>query len=50
METFEGKVVLLSNSAGLVQYDPKGEEANAIEKTLGIPVLRHKKKKPVSGL
>jgi phosphatidylglycerophosphatase GEP4 len=46
METFDGKVVLLSNSAGLLQYDPKGKEASAIEKTLGIPVLRHKRKKP----
>uniref|UniRef100_A0A7S1HRF4 Phosphoglycolate phosphatase n=1 Tax=Phaeocystis cordata TaxID=118079 RepID=A0A7S1HRF4_9EUKA len=46
VEAFEGKVVLLSNSAGLLQYDPKGEEADAIEKKLGIPVLRHKKKKP----
>jgi len=46
IKAFDGKVALLSNSAGLSQYDPHGEEANAIEKKLGVPVLRHKKKKP----
>ena len=48
LRAFEGKVVLLSNSAGLEQYDPKGAEADAIEKKLGCPVLRHKRKKPAA--
>ena len=46
MKAFEGNVVLLSNSAGLLQYDPRGEEAAGIERTLGVPVLRHRRKKP----
>lgn len=48
LRAFEGRVVLLSNSAGLEQYDPKGSEADAIEKKLGCPVLRHKRKKPAA--
>ena len=46
MEAFEGQVAVLSNSAGLKQFDPDGKEAEAIERALGIPVLRHAKKKP----
>lgn len=30
-----------SNSAGLKQFDPDGREAEAIERALGIAVLRH---------
>jgi len=46
MEAFDGRVAVLSNSAGLKQFDPDGHEAEAIEQALGIPVLRHAKKKP----
>lgn len=43
---FEGRLAILSNSAGLRQFDPEGTEAETIERALGIPVLRHDKKKP----
>jgi len=43
---FEGRVALLSNSAGLYQFDPDGVEAKALEERLGIPVIRHGTKKP----
>ena len=46
---FDGRIVLYSNSAGLEQFDPEGEEAEALEKALGVPVLRHKEKKPAGG-
>ena len=46
LEVFDGKVVLLSNSAGLYQYDPEGHEADRMEAQLGIKVLRHAEKKP----
>lgn len=46
---FGGRLVLYSNSAGLQQYDPHGEEAVRLEAALGIPVLRHKDKKPAGG-
>jgi len=39
-------VALLSNSAGLAQYDPDGDEAAALEDALGVPVIRHATKKP----
>jgi len=39
-------VALLSNSAGLAQYDPDGEEAAALEAALGVAVIRHASKKP----
>jgi len=39
-------VALLSNSAGLAQYDPDGDEADALEAALGVPVIRHSSKKP----
>jgi len=45
-DAFDGRVVLLSNSAGLYQYDPDGEEADRMEAGLGIKVLRHAEKKP----
>lgn len=43
---FEGRIALLSNSAGLYQFDPDGVEAKALEERLGIPVIRHETKKP----
>lgn len=46
---FRGKVVLYSNSAGLEQFDPDGAEATSLESALGIPVLRHREKKPSGG-
>lgn len=48
-EAFGGRIVLYSNSAGLEQFDPEGAEAQALEDALGIPVLRHKDKKPGGG-
>lgn len=49
MEVFGGRVVLYSNSAGLEQYDPEGKEARELEAALGVPVLRHREKKPGGG-
>lgn len=46
---FDGRLVLYSNSAGLEQFDPDGVEAEKLEGALGIPVLRHKEKKPAGG-
>ncbi|KAG0579761.1 hypothetical protein KC19_4G121600 [Ceratodon purpureus] len=43
---FGGRIALLSNSAGLYQFDPDGVEAKALEERLGIPVIRHETKKP----
>lgn len=40
------RLALLSNSAGLRQYDPEGHEADALEAALGIAVIRHSSKKP----
>ncbi|CAG9463665.1 unnamed protein product [Pedinophyceae sp. YPF-701] len=40
------KVAILSNSAGLKQFDPDGAEAQAVEDALGVHVLRHTEKKP----
>eukprot|EP00877_Chromochloris_zofingiensis_P007482 jgi/Chrzof1/2988/Cz12g07050.t1 len=48
-DVFDGRMVLFSNSAGLLQYDPQGEEAAALEAVFGIPVLRHTQKKPAGG-
>lgn len=45
-EVFSGNIALYSNSAGLLQFDPEGEEASALESALGVTVMRHKKKKP----
>ncbi|KAI5066742.1 hypothetical protein GOP47_0017270 [Adiantum capillus-veneris] len=45
-KAFDGRVALLSNSAGLYQYDPDGIEAAALEQALKISVLRHGSKKP----
>lgn len=43
------KLVLYSNSAGLQQYDPHGEEAASLERSFGVHVLRHTDKKPAGG-
>lgn len=48
-EYFKDAIVLYSNSAGLEQYDPSGSEASSLEGALGIPVLRHREKKPAGG-
>ncbi|CAL8462434.1 g1967 [Coccomyxa elongata] len=45
-QAFNGRLVLFSNSAGLAQFDPQGKQADALEVALGIPVLRHREKKP----
>ena len=42
----KSRLALLSNSAGLKQYDPEGREADALEKALGVAVIRHSSKKP----
>ncbi|KAL2649697.1 hypothetical protein R1flu_017825 [Riccia fluitans] len=44
--TFSGRLALLSNSAGLYQFDADGAEANKLEEKLGIYVIRHGAKKP----
>ncbi|XP_042483845.1 phosphatidylglycerophosphate phosphatase 1, chloroplastic/mitochondrial [Macadamia integrifolia] len=43
---FDENVAIFSNSAGLYQYDVDGSKAAAIEKSLGIRVVRHGTKKP----
>jgi phosphatidylglycerophosphatase GEP4 len=40
------KIAILSNSAGTASDDPHGIDAEAIEKALNIPVIRHEEKKP----
>mmetsp|Transcript_49367 Transcript_49367/g.91905 ORF Transcript_49367/g.91905 Transcript_49367/m.91905 type:complete len:259 (+) Transcript_49367:266-1042(+) len=45
-DVFEGRLAILSNSAGLKQYDPQGSLAAALERALRIPVLLHGSKKP----
>ncbi|KAL6766305.1 hypothetical protein ACKKBG_A35485 [Auxenochlorella protothecoides x Auxenochlorella symbiontica] len=47
---FGDAIALFSNSAGLAQFDPEGEEAAALEASLGVPVLRHSEKKPGGGV
>ena len=42
-------VAVLSNSAGLEQYDPTGAVADALEAALGIGFVRHASKKPGGG-
>lgn len=39
------RVSVISNSAGTPD-DPRGEAASKLESTLGVPVIRHKYKKP----
>lgn len=43
---FPQKAAVLSNSAGLRQFDRDGSEARLLERQLGIPVIRHGAKKP----
>lgn len=43
---FGDNVAVLSNSAGLYQYDPDGRIAKALEGAIGISVIRHRVKKP----
>ena len=43
------RLALFSNSAGLAQYDREGHEAEAVERALGVRVLRHRLKKPAGG-
>ncbi|XP_021751259.1 phosphatidylglycerophosphatase GEP4, mitochondrial-like [Chenopodium quinoa] len=45
----EGKVAILSNSVGLYEFDPDYSGAEAVERELGIAVVRHKVKKPGGG-
>jgi len=42
-------MALLSNSAGLTQYDPQGHEATQLESSMGMAVIRHSEKKPSGG-
>ncbi|CAM9623943.1 unnamed protein product [Sphacelaria rigidula] len=44
-EAFEGRVCIMSNSAG-TRDDPEYADAVRIENTLGIAVVRHEAKKP----
>ncbi|XP_022930682.1 uncharacterized protein LOC111437079 isoform X1 [Cucurbita moschata] len=43
---FGHNVAVLSNSAGLSEYDHDGSKAKAIEGSIGIKVIRHRVKKP----
>ncbi|KMZ64039.1 Phosphatidylglycerophosphatase [Zostera marina] len=46
-DAFPGKVAVLSNSAGLNEYDPDGSHARTIEESIqGVHVIRHETKKP----
>ncbi|GAB2264967.1 hypothetical protein Dimus_000038 [Dionaea muscipula] len=42
----EDNVAILSNSAGLYEFDPDGSKARSLEDATGIKVIRHKVKKP----
>eukprot|EP00897_Mesotaenium_endlicherianum_P005758 jgi/Mesen1/520/ME000104S10608 len=46
---FDNNIAILSNSAGLQQFDPDGREAANLEAQLGISVIRHSTKKPAGG-
>ncbi|GAA0155743.1 phosphatase [Lithospermum erythrorhizon] len=43
---FGNNVAVLSNSAGLYEYDPDATKAEALEDAIGISVIRHRVKKP----
>ncbi|GLT37406.1 hypothetical protein SLA2020_117240 [Shorea laevis] len=43
---FGHDVAVFSNSAGLLEYDRDGSKAKALERTIGIKVVRHGVKKP----
>ncbi|KAK9697220.1 hypothetical protein RND81_08G022600 [Saponaria officinalis] len=42
----ENKVAILSNSAGLAEFDPNESKARALERRIGLKVIRHRVKKP----
>ncbi|XP_015575456.1 phosphatidylglycerophosphate phosphatase 1, chloroplastic/mitochondrial isoform X2 [Ricinus communis] len=43
---FGNDLAVFSNSAGLYEYDHDGSKARALEKAIGIKVIRHRVKKP----
>uniref|UniRef100_A0A803QLN4 Uncharacterized protein n=1 Tax=Cannabis sativa TaxID=3483 RepID=A0A803QLN4_CANSA len=43
---FGPNIAVFSNSAGLYEYDHDGSKAKALEKAIGIKVIRHRVKKP----
>ncbi|RAL38915.1 hypothetical protein DM860_015276 [Cuscuta australis] len=43
---FGDNIAVLSNSAGLIEYDPGFRNARILERAIGIKVIRHKVKKP----
>ncbi|XP_034931907.2 phosphatidylglycerophosphate phosphatase 1, chloroplastic/mitochondrial isoform X1 [Populus alba] len=43
---FGNDIAVFSNSAGLFEYDHDGSKASALEKAIGIKVIRHRVKKP----
>ncbi|GMI67758.1 phosphatidylglycerophosphate phosphatase 1 [Hibiscus trionum] len=45
-DIFGPDIAVLSNSAGLLEYDYDGSKAKKLEGTIGIKVIRHKMKKP----
>lgn len=45
----EENVAVFSNSVGLYEYDPDGAQAAAVERELGVRVVRHRVKKPGGG-
>jgi len=49
LSAFGGAACVLSNSAGLAQFDPRGAEAAAATGALRLPVLAHRLKKPGGG-
>lgn len=42
----DDNVAVLSNTAGLFEFDPDGSKARELEREIGIKVIRHKVKKP----
>ncbi|KAH7861638.1 hypothetical protein Vadar_028739 [Vaccinium darrowii] len=43
---FGDDIAVFSNSAGLLEFDPDGRKARAVEYAIGIKVIRHRVKKP----
>lgn len=49
-EAYPGRrLLIVSNTAGALTHDTKGELASALEKATGVTVLPHKTKKPGCG-
>lgn len=46
----EENVAVYSNSVGLFEYDPDESKAEAVEREMGIRVIRHKVKKPAGNV